>query len=79
MVVEKVRERVQRACEEYGAEDTTATPARVFTEADLVILAVKPQDRDALKGMAPPETRAVLFSIVAGTPIRFFEESFGTR
>ncbi|ADN02876.1 pyrroline-5-carboxylate reductase [Spirochaeta thermophila] len=79
MVVEKVGERVQRACEEYGAEDTTATPARVFTEADLVILAVKPQDREALKGMAPDATRAAIFSIIAGTPIRFFEETFGTR
>lgn len=78
LVVEKSDARMSLAISSYGAEDYNANPSKVFSECDVVVLAIKPQDIDALRDMAPESSSAVLFSIIAGKPISWFSQVFST-
>ncbi|MEM5948287.1 pyrroline-5-carboxylate reductase [Spirochaetia bacterium 38H-sp] len=78
LVVEKSQKRMELAISEYRAENYNAKSSELFTLCDAVILAIKPQDIDVLRTMAPSSCSAVIFSIIAGKPISWFSEVFST-
>lgn len=77
-VVEKDTERRAAAVRRLGAEDFTDRPQELLRESDLVILAVKPQDLEATAIACGTETpRAILLSVLAGTPAARVAAAFG--
>ncbi|WP_344605399.1 pyrroline-5-carboxylate reductase [Sporichthya brevicatena] len=76
VVSERHPERAAELRERYGV--TTAEPAGAIADADVIILAVKPQDMPALLAdigkAARPEQLVV--SVAAGIPAAFIERNF---
>lgn len=78
-IVEKDAGRRAWAIQDLGAHDCTADPAALCTQAELVVLAVKPQDlRDAATMLGPAAHGSRVLSIIAGTPIATIRELLGT-
>jgi len=78
-VVEKVPLRSSLAKDRYQAKDYTGDWGRFFDFADLVILAVKPQDAASLtKEIGPYAQDKKFISIIAGKPLGFFKEFLQT-
>lgn len=78
-VFEKVPSRVAAAKERFGAEDYTASLEKLLAFADVVILAVKPQDvLGVLKELSPLSGNRKFLSIVAGKTIDFYRKHLDT-
>ncbi len=77
-VTARTKETLERARAEFGVY-TKSDNAEAVAVADLVLLAVKPQNMDeVLQTIRPALKRnAVILSIAAGCDIRFFEERLG--
>ncbi len=70
----------QQAVSELGATDYTDDPERCFTESDVIILAIKPQDLDdAAERLRSYSAGAPVISVLAGTPIRRVADLLGTE
>ncbi len=79
LVVEKVPERRTAAVDRYGAIDYGDRLGDFSADADIVILAVKPQDLDAtLAALAPSSGGRRFISIVAGRTIAGISAALGT-
>lgn len=77
-VCEKVEARSRLAAERYGAK-ICATPAEIAAAAEILIVAVKPQNTDELLARMKSASRgARVISIVAGKRIAYFQEGLGT-
>lgn len=76
LVSEKVEERRKLAVETYGAADLTGDYATIFKEADVVILAIKPQDLAELGPELKPHAKdRPVISILAGKTIQFIRDN----
>ena len=73
-VVELIAERREELAARYGVA-TAAAAGDAFTAADLVLLAVKPQEFHSLSGRLASD--ALLMSIMAGVRIASLAEHFG--
>jgi len=79
-VYELLPERRQQLAERYGVR-ATASAAEAVTGADLVVLAVKPQDFPALAAELRPllGSRQPVLSIMAGVTLTALRERLGTE
>ncbi len=78
-VVEKAPARMAAARDGHGAEDFTGRPADFFAFADTVILAVKPQDAEAvLREISPFGKNRKFISIIAGKSLDFYRRHLDT-
>ena len=77
-VAERVEARVAELAAKYGVK-TVASPAAAVQGADIVFLAVRPQDVDGVSGELKPilKSSQTLVSIVAGKRLSFLREAFG--
>lgn len=64
--------------EERGMAGCLTTNERVFGEADIVLLTIRPQDLSALKGIAVPE-KTMIVSCLVGVPLELLSGIFGKR
>jgi len=64
--------------EEQGLTCCLATNERVFVDADIVLLTVRPQDLSELRGIAVQE-KTVTVSCLAGVPLELLRGIFGKR
>jgi pyrroline-5-carboxylate reductase len=79
-MVEKDGSRRDYCTRELGALDFSAKPEELFGFADLVILAIKPQDLDHLADtMGPLARKSLVLSMLAGTSIARIRHALGTR
>ena len=79
-VFDSVRAKSQILSQKFGVK-VTRSNSQLVQEADVIVLAVKPQD---LKWLGPEVRRsfkkgAVVISILAGTPLRALRQFLGTR
>jgi len=64
--------------EEQGLACCLATNERVFAEAEIVLLTIRPQDLSELRGIAVRE-KTVTVSCLAGVPLELLSGIFGKR
>ncbi|KGE73185.1 pyrroline-5-carboxylate reductase [Spirochaeta lutea] len=80
LVAEKNQSRLEHAITTYGAEDCTGDLSRLFTEAQVVILAIKPQDLEALaKNIKPVVGTTPVISILAGKTLQYIHDLTGAQ
>lgn len=78
-VVEVAESRRAAAVEAHSARDFTDSLAHLVSFSDIVVLAIKPQDVQAMvERLAPISGELKLVSILAGTPLSRFTESLST-
>lgn len=78
-VIEKASSRRKCAVESYNAVDCTDDPEKLFTTADAVVLAIKPQDLPALGEEFYSYTEKLpLISIAAGVNLETLKQLFGS-
>jgi pyrroline-5-carboxylate reductase len=74
-VSDKRSDRVSVATEEYGATDYTGLEQALCAESDILIIAVKPQDKESLvQSLGTAARGARIISVLAGTKMEFFQE-----
>lgn len=79
-IVEVSEERRRQAVEVHGARDFTDSPAHLVSFADVVVLAIKPQDVAAMvERLAPISGELRLVSILAGTRLSTFTDTLSTH
>jgi len=80
IMAERVPERARELKKKYGVT-VTADVVEVVKKADLVFLAVRPQDVDALASVVKPALTAktTLVSIVAGKTLKKLRQAFGAK
>ncbi|MDA3949237.1 MAG: pyrroline-5-carboxylate reductase [Spirochaeta sp.] len=79
-MVEKDGSRRDWATRELGAQDFSSKPEELFGFADIVILAIKPQDlADFGEQVGAAARNALVLSMLAGTSIEAVGRALGTR
>jgi pyrroline-5-carboxylate reductase len=72
-------DRVSTAAAQYGAQDYTGSLEKLFSFADLVVIAVKPQDKEQICQQIGSAGRgARVLSVLAGTKSDFFADRLDT-
>ncbi|NBF40688.1 MAG: pyrroline-5-carboxylate reductase [Spirochaetes bacterium] len=79
-IVEVSEERKAAAIEAHGARDFTESLAHLVSFSDVVVLAIKPQDVEAMiERLEPISSELRLVSILAGTPLSRFTDALSSR
>lgn len=79
-MIEKDGSRRDYATRELGVLDFSTEPAELFGFAELIILAIKPQDLDAFsESIGPVGRKSLVLSMLAGTTIDRVGSAIGTR
>jgi pyrroline-5-carboxylate reductase len=68
-IVEKDSQRREQALRNLQATDYSSNPDKLVHDAQLIVLAIKPQDLEKVSDLLPPEPVTIpIVSVLAGTP-----------